>query len=318
MPIQLTPEVMRGLFPRAPQGVLDAFVAKQHVLDEAGITTTRTRLAYFFANIEHECGGFTIPNLTESIAYTHQRAAEIFPARAGHTAAEVRAKYGDQPGWQKAMFDDVYGNRMGNRPNSHDGSTYIGRGGPQWTGRDGYEQCEKRTGIPAVEHPGDVSNYGNQPEVCAAFWTWKKLNAKADAGDFKGCVKLWNGGTIGMADREQRLEGNDPYIQRLLNVDKAMPVVKQAPGGPPTKDPPPEVIAEATKTERAARAGGVASTAGGVGTKAINETSTVVPDKPPFMSPVITYTLVGVGIAVVVITVILIARKQRLIKENWF
>jgi predicted chitinase len=46
--------------------VLDAFVAKQSVLDAAGITHTRTRLAYFFANIEHENGGFTIPSLTEN------------------------------------------------------------------------------------------------------------------------------------------------------------------------------------------------------------------------------------------------------------
>jgi len=75
-PIQLTPQAMRQIFPRAPQAVLDAFVAKQSVLDAAGITHTRTRLAYFFANIEHESGGFTIPSLTENTRYTAERMAD--------------------------------------------------------------------------------------------------------------------------------------------------------------------------------------------------------------------------------------------------
>lgn len=55
---------MRPIF---PQAVLDAFVAKQGVLTKAGINHTETRLAYFFASIEHECGGFTIRNLTENV-----------------------------------------------------------------------------------------------------------------------------------------------------------------------------------------------------------------------------------------------------------
>jgi len=46
------------------------------VLDAAGITHTRTRLAYFFANIEHESGGFTIPSLTENTRYTAERMAD--------------------------------------------------------------------------------------------------------------------------------------------------------------------------------------------------------------------------------------------------
>jgi hypothetical protein len=43
-------------------------------------------------------------------------AEQVSIGRSG--AREVRSK----------AFDDIYGNRMGNRPGSHDGSTYIGRG----------------------------------------------------------------------------------------------------------------------------------------------------------------------------------------------
>ena len=62
-----------------------------------------------------------------------------------------------------------------------------------------------------------------QPAILAAFWSWKGLNALADAGDFVGCVKKWNGGTNGLADRKARMAGNDPIIQRLTNMATIMP-----------------------------------------------------------------------------------------------
>lgn len=223
--LKLTSETMRQIFPNAPQAVVDAFVAKQDALTKAGINKTATRLAYFFANIEHECGGFTIRNLTENTNYTAERMAQVWPNRFP-SAGSVRAKYGTAPGWQRKAFDDIYGNRMGNRPGTSDGSTYIGRGGPQWTGRDGYAALERLTGIHAVEQPELASQFELQPEICAAFWTWKNLNAKADAGDFVGLVKLWNGGTNGLADRRQLMAGNDPVIRRLASVTDISPILK--------------------------------------------------------------------------------------------
>jgi putative chitinase len=50
-------------------------------------------------------------------------------------------------GWQQRAFDDIYGKRMGNRPGTRDGSRFIGRGGPQVTGRDGYAEVGKRPSI---------------------------------------------------------------------------------------------------------------------------------------------------------------------------
>lgn len=217
MPIKLTAEAVRAIFPRAPQAVVTAFVNKQDVLTKAGINATKTRLAYFFANIEHECGGFTIPNLTENINYTATRMAQVWPNRF-KSAAAVQAKYGKAAGWQKKAFDDIYGSRMGNRPGTSDGSTYIGRGGPQWTGRDGYAALQRLTGLPVVDVPSMASQLDMQPEICAAFWTWKNLNRLADANDFLGCVKAWNGGTNGMADRQQLMAGNDPILKKLETV----------------------------------------------------------------------------------------------------
>lgn len=168
MTIQLTRSAMRQIFPRAPQAVIDA--DWQTMLDGAGITHTRTRLSYFLGNIEHECGGFTIPKLTENINYTAARMAAVWPNRFASAAAVV-AKYGSAPGWQRRAFDDIYGNRMGNRPGTRDGSTFIGRGGPQVTGRDGYASVGKRAGRDLVANPTANRGAGGGGGAGGSGWT---------------------------------------------------------------------------------------------------------------------------------------------------
>src|SRR5262245_37411466 len=71
---------------------------------------------------------------------------------------------------------DHGGNRMGNRKDTNDGSTYIGRGGPQITGRDGYAEVGKRCKLDLFGNPNLPSAPENQPAILAAFWTWKNLN----------------------------------------------------------------------------------------------------------------------------------------------
>lgn len=231
------------IWPNAPDEVIAAFASKADVLFRAGILSTRTRLAFFCANIEHECGGFTIKNLTENINYTASRMAQVWPNRFS-SAAAVQAKYGTAKGWQLKAFDDIYGNRMGNRPGTHDGSSFIGRGGPQWTGRDGYEALKRHTGIDAVAIPELACRRDLQPEVCAAFWTWKNLNGFADRNDFTGAVKIWNGGTNGMADRRAQLAGNDPIIERLVLTADKVDVINaiDAPSIAPAEHPVGDVL----------------------------------------------------------------------------
>lgn len=202
--LQLTKSSIREIFPRAPQLVQDALVSKQVALAKVGLLDTPARLSFCLANVHAETGGLSIPKLTENINYTAERMAQVWPNRFPNAAA-VRAKYGTDYGWQNKAFDDIYGNRMGNRPGTADGSRYIGRGGPQVTGRDGYAEIGRRTGVDLVSNPESASSPELQPAIIAAFWDWKKLNAKADAGDFIGCVKLWNGGTNGLAERRAQL-----------------------------------------------------------------------------------------------------------------
>lgn len=301
MPILLTREGMRAIFPRAPQPVIDAFVEKQAELDKSGATETRPRLAMAFAHVEHECGGFTIPHLTENINYTHQRMYQVWPNRF-RSADHVREKYGTGPGWQKRAFDDIYGNRMGNRPGTRDGSTYIGRGGPQITGANGYEEVGKRAGLPLKENPEMAGLPEHQPAILAGFWSWKKMNRFADVGDFRGSTKAWNGGFNGLADRQHNLAANMPAIMKL-------------PGGPSTPKPPKDVLDEATKNERKARTAGVSGAAAGTGVE-VGQAGTKAPE--PLVSPLVTYTLIGAGVAIVLIAAFLIARKRAAVVKNWF
>ena len=319
MTIQVTAAGLRQILSRAPQPVIDA--DWQAMLDKGKVSHTRTRLTYLFANVEHECGGFTIKNLTENINYSHLRAAQIWPGRFPGGADQVRAKYGGAPGWQIKMFDDVYGKRMGNHPGTHDGSTFIGHGGPQWTGRDGHEALARYLsellGLPAMTAEQAVSHaiaYPMQPAVCVAFWMWKNLNAKADIGDFKGAVKLWNGGQIGMADRLAQMSGNDPVIARLENVDRVMTAAKKLPGAPPTPKPPQNVIDATTEKERKVRKGGAGAGVGG-------QSGTEQPSKSdslPFLPSPVAYGLIAVGVVVVIVATVMIARKRAAVIKNWF
>jgi predicted chitinase len=218
----LTQSDWQAIFPKAPDAIIAAFAEGAEVLDQVGITQSRTRLAYALANVEHECAGFTILNLTENINYSAKRMAEVWPNRFA-CPADVKQRYGTAPGWQKKAFDEIYGGRMGNRPGTSDGSDYIGRGGPQVTGRDGYRAVGKRCGLDLVNNPGLATEPSEQAAILAAFWSWKDLNTLADAGDFVGCVKKWNGGTNGLADRKQRMAGNDPIISRLNNLAGMLP-----------------------------------------------------------------------------------------------
>lgn len=211
--IRLMQTTMRGIFPGAPETIISAFVEKQGVLSAVGLNQSRQRLAYCFANLHAETAGLTIRNLTENIGYTAARMAQVWPNRFA-SAAAVQAKYGTAPGWQLKAFDDIYGNRMGNRAGTSDGSRYIGRGGPQITGRDGYAEIGNRIGVDLVNDPELAVSPALQPDIAAAFWDWKGMNRFADAGDFLRCVKAWNGGTNGLAERQAQLARILPILQK--------------------------------------------------------------------------------------------------------
>ncbi len=248
--IRLSQATMRAVFPGAPDTIINAFVEKQGVLSTVGLNKTRQRLAYCFANLHAETGGFTIKNLTENINYTDARMAAVWPNRFA-SAAAVRAKYGTAPGWQQKAFDDIYGNRMDNRPGTSDGSRFIGRGGPQITGRDGYAEVGKRIGVDLVSAPDLASNHALQPDIAAAFWDWKAMNKYADASNFIGCVKAWNGGTNGLTERQAQLARITKVLQGAEWGAVAAPPRHETPTAPVTPGPEPGIAPPITGSDPA-------------------------------------------------------------------
>lgn len=242
MPLLLSLDAIKKIYPKASPEVHYAFAsdAAQTVLAGAGISESPQRLACALAHCSHETAGFTIRNLTENINYTAERMAAVWPNRFP-SAAAVQAKYGTAPGWQKKAFDDIYGNRMGNRPGTSDGSDFIGRGGPQVTGRDGYREVGKRCNLPLEDQPSLACLPANQPKILAGFWSWKALNKLADGADPIGAtVKPWNGGTNGLAERRAEYARILPIVQKLASVPD-LPDIPPPPDVPAPQPQPAQV-----------------------------------------------------------------------------
>jgi len=233
MTLLLTQAAVRQIFPEAPQAVVDAFASPegQRRLQSAGVTDNAQRLAVAMAHCHHETGGFTIRNLTENINYSADRMAVVWPKRFP-SAAAVRGKYGTTPGWQKKAFDDIYGDRMGNRPGTSDGSAFIGRGAPQVTGRDGYREVGKRAGLPLEAQPELACLPVNQPAILAAFWMWKGMGPLADGGGIDATVRAWNGGTNGLADRKAQFARILPIVRKLSDVPDLPGIPRPSPQAP--------------------------------------------------------------------------------------
>jgi len=159
---------------------------------------TPLRLAHFLAQCGHESGGFrlTKENLNYSAKGLNGTFKKYFPT-------EASAKpYERQP---TKIANKVYGNRMGNGPESSgEGAKFCGRGYIQLTGKENYTAFGKSINEDILSNPDRVaSDYA----LLSAAWFFSKngLNKMAEEGASDTVVtkitKRVNGGTIGLADR---------------------------------------------------------------------------------------------------------------------
>lgn len=211
MTIVLTAALMKSIYPNISEVQSKAFVDRQAVM--ANILDSEEATALCFANMYAETSGFALAGLTENIHYTAARMAAVWPNRF-KSAAAVEARYGTAAGWQNAAFNEIYGNRMGNRPNTHDGSWYIGRGGPQLTGRDEYETIGDMIKVDLINNPNAACRPELQPDIVAAYWQSKNLDRFiGSVVDIVGARKVWNGGTNGLDVVQKQY----PRILKLLS-----------------------------------------------------------------------------------------------------
>lgn len=178
-------------------------------LDEFEINT-KFRLAHFLAQYAVETADFNA--LVENTNYTTpERLVAIFPKYFYLTVPVLKKKSAKEyAGKPQAIANYVYGNRMGNGPESSgDGYKFRGAGFCHLTGRSNYTFFQKDMGKyfahSVVDHPEQLQEI--EGGALAGFWYWKQanINAAADKNDNTLVTKLVNGGTNGISDRNNKL-----------------------------------------------------------------------------------------------------------------
>lgn len=146
----------------------DLAIGAQAGFYAAGLMENSLRLAHFMAQVVHESGGF---RYMEEIA--------------SGAAYEGRADLGNtQPG---------------------DGRRFKGRGPIQITGRANYRKFGQIIGVDLITEPTLAARPDIGMRLALAYWTDRRLNAKADADDVRGVTRAINGGFNGLADRQKHL-----------------------------------------------------------------------------------------------------------------
>jgi putative chitinase len=160
---------------------------------------TPKQQAAFIGQCSHECGNFT--KLEEGLSYAADRLMKIWPRRFPNM--EIAQRYARNP---KALANNVYANRMGNRDEaSGDGYRFRGRGCIQTTGHSAYFHAGQALGADFVMQPDLVAMPKYAALTAGFFWNTHKLNAFADSQDYVTMTKRINGGTIGLEDRKAHI-----------------------------------------------------------------------------------------------------------------
>lgn len=192
--VTVTLDQVRRLAPHARPEYLQALTVASEVLPRYGVTTP-LRLAHLMAQILHETGALTIRE--ECLNYHADRLMEVWPSRF-RTLTEAEP-FAQNP---RALANQVYNGRMGNRMGSDDGWTYRGRGLLQLTGREAYGRYGKLLGIDLVGHPELVLDPRHALEIACAEWQASNCNQAADRDDIEGVTRRINGGLIGLDSRK--------------------------------------------------------------------------------------------------------------------
>lgn len=201
----LTRALMQNMWPHGNskvRGLVEAIAeAAPRVFPKYGLASNLL-IAHAMAQFSHECGGGN--DMVENINYTPRRACEVWPSRF-RDEADCFAKVGSfpaDPDFRIKLIDNVYGNRMGNRPGTHDGSTFIGRGLAQTTGRSGYQRVGDEVGLDLVQNPDLLIEPVNALECGVADFVLCGCLPFAEADDIEGVTKHLNGGFIGLSERK--------------------------------------------------------------------------------------------------------------------
>lgn len=174
------------------------------------------RIAAFLTTLAHE-GGFKV-GARENMNYSAKRLAEVWPARfsgGGGRPNPLAASLDRKP---EEIANHVYANRMGNGlPATGDGWKFRGNGPIQLTGRANHEAFAKAMGMTLDEATVWIGTIEGGVMSAAWFWEENDVNRLADTPGVADETKRINGGTVGLADRQERF---GRVVDRLLDRER--------------------------------------------------------------------------------------------------
>jgi len=241
----LFPAVLRNLWPHGNQhvpGLLEGMIAAAPtVFPKYGLTTLLT-VAHAMAQFSEESGAGL--EMVENDNFTEAQLLKLWPS---HFTGSMAERLQHNP---RMICDVAYGGRMGNAPPpSDDGYNYRGRGLSQCTGKNGYEALAKKTGLDVLSNPDLLSAPATALECGVADFVLCGCLPHAERDDVVGVTKALNGGTNGLAVREQWLARwkaalATPVFQPQPAAAPAPITAKPAPAAPAPADStvPPEIL----------------------------------------------------------------------------
>lgn len=224
-------EVVAKFTPKANAVYRNAFEVGDALLQSSGITTPM-RLAHFMAQAAHETGGFSL--LIESGRHTEKSLGALWDEGNWHRYFENRssciamaAQCSVDGG--EALFNLVYGNRMGNGPaESGDGWKYRGRGVLQTTGRESYRKLGRKCGVDFEGNPEFVITAEHALKPALAEWVAAHCNEAADNNDIEVVTRAINGRLVGLASRKAWFAKIFPFVVGGVPVEQTYPWLVQA------------------------------------------------------------------------------------------
>jgi putative chitinase len=261
MGVAISETLLRKMWPhgdaKVPGLVAGIAASSERVFAQNGITSWLT-VAHIMAQMSHECNAGL--EVVENLNYRAEQLSRQWPS---HFTPAQATRMAHNP---RAIADQAYNGRMGNRVGSDDGWNYRGRGGPQTTGEQGYAKLAKKTGLPLLQNPDLENDPHNFLECMVADFIicgclpFCAPRPGLPLGDIHGVTQHLNGGQIGASMRKAwfdrwwaALKGfaNAPAPQRmvapaaLLSSDAAAgdQVAADAPDLAPVDEP---AIASAT------------------------------------------------------------------------
>lgn len=205
---RVTKQHLYSLFKSSPASVLDAYVEPLNDVMTRYQIDNHRRVAMFLAQTGHESGGYRSTRITENLNYRVSALTAMFGSR---ISAADAARYGrDDTKGQKADQEDIaniiYGGEWGrkNLGNTQpgDGWKFRGRGLIQLTGRSNYQSFADAMKMSLDAAIAFIETPKGACESAARFWKINDINRLADADDVVAATRKINGGTIGLAERE--------------------------------------------------------------------------------------------------------------------